>query len=69
MLRDRERREYAVMLAPYLIGIAVLIALPTLVTLALAAHRVRPHPAHASSASRTSAISGATRSFQVSATR
>jgi multiple sugar transport system permease protein len=36
MLRDRERREYAVMLAPYLIGIAVLIALPALVTFALA---------------------------------
>ena len=36
MLRDRERREYAIMLAPYLIGIAVLIALPALVTFALA---------------------------------
>jgi multiple sugar transport system permease protein len=36
MLRDRERREYAVMLAPYLIGMAVLIALPALVTFALA---------------------------------
>jgi multiple sugar transport system permease protein len=36
MLRDRERREYAVMLAPYLIGIAFLIALPALVTFALA---------------------------------
>jgi multiple sugar transport system permease protein len=36
MLRDRERREYALMLAPYLIGIAVLIALPALVTFALA---------------------------------
>jgi multiple sugar transport system permease protein len=36
MLRDRERREYALMLAPYLIGIALLIALPALVTLALA---------------------------------
>ena len=36
MLRDRERREYALMLAPYLIGIALLIALPALVTFALA---------------------------------
>ena len=36
MLRDRERREYAIMLAPYLIGIALLIALPALVTFALA---------------------------------
>ena len=36
MLHDRERREYAVMLAPYLIGTAVLIALPALVTFALA---------------------------------
>jgi multiple sugar transport system permease protein len=36
MLRDRERREYAVMLAPYLIGITLLIALPALVTFALA---------------------------------
>jgi len=36
MLRDRERREYALMLAPYLVGIAVLIALPALITFALA---------------------------------
>jgi multiple sugar transport system permease protein len=36
MFRDRERREYALMLAPYLIGIAFLIALPALVTFALA---------------------------------
>ncbi len=36
MLRDRERREYALMLAPYLIGITILIALPALVTFALA---------------------------------
>ena len=36
MFRDRERREYALMLAPYLIGIAFLIAVPALVTFALA---------------------------------
>ena len=36
MIRDRERREYAVMLAPYLIGMAVLIALPALATFAIA---------------------------------
>jgi multiple sugar transport system permease protein len=36
MIRDRERREYALMLAPYLIGIAVLIVLPGVVTFALA---------------------------------
>jgi multiple sugar transport system permease protein len=36
MLRRTERREYAIMLAPYVIGIAALIALPGLITFSLA---------------------------------
>jgi multiple sugar transport system permease protein len=36
MLRDPERREYAVMLAPYLLGIALLIAVPAAITFGLA---------------------------------
>ena len=36
MIRDRETRHLALMLAPYLIGIAALIALPAVVTFALA---------------------------------
>ncbi len=36
MARDHERREYAVMLAPYLIGITVLIVLPAAITFGLA---------------------------------
>lgn len=36
MIRDREARHLALMLAPYLLGIGVLIALPALVTFALA---------------------------------
>jgi multiple sugar transport system permease protein len=36
MIRDRERRHLALMLAPYLLGIAVLIAFPAIVTFALA---------------------------------
>jgi len=36
MIRDRERRGLALMLAPYLIGLTVLIALPAAVTFALA---------------------------------
>jgi multiple sugar transport system permease protein len=36
MLRRTERREYAIMLAPYVLGITVLIAFPALITFALA---------------------------------
>ena len=36
MLRDHERREYALMLAPFLLGIAVLVAIPAVVTFGLA---------------------------------
>ena len=36
MLRRTERREYAIMLAPYVIGMTVLIALPAAITFALA---------------------------------
>src|SRR5688572_20899022 len=36
MLRDPERREYALMLAPYLLGIALLIAGPAAITFGLA---------------------------------
>jgi ABC-type sugar transport system permease subunit len=36
MLRRTERREYAIMLAPYVIGITVLITLPALITFGLA---------------------------------
>jgi multiple sugar transport system permease protein len=36
MLRNREQREFAIMLAPYLFGMAILIALPAIVTFALA---------------------------------
>jgi multiple sugar transport system permease protein len=36
MIRDRERRHLALMLAPYLLGLAVLVALPALVTFGLA---------------------------------
>ena len=36
MLRDRERRELVLMLAPYLVGIAALVALPAVVTFGLA---------------------------------
>ena len=36
MIRDRETRHLALMLAPYLFGLAVLIALPALVTFGLA---------------------------------
>jgi multiple sugar transport system permease protein len=36
MLRRTERREYAIMLAPYVIGITLLIALPGLITFGLA---------------------------------
>jgi multiple sugar transport system permease protein len=36
MLRDRERREHALMLAPYLFGVGALIALPAAITFGLA---------------------------------
>ena len=36
MLRDPERREYALMLAPFLLGIAMLIAVPAAITFGLA---------------------------------
>jgi multiple sugar transport system permease protein len=36
MLRDPERREYAVMLAPYLLGVGLLIILPAAITFGLA---------------------------------
>ena len=36
MLRDRERREYALMLAPFLLAITVLVAIPAAVTFGLA---------------------------------
>jgi multiple sugar transport system permease protein len=36
MFRRTERREYALMLAPYVLGIAILIALPGLITFGLA---------------------------------
>jgi multiple sugar transport system permease protein len=36
MLRGNERREYAVMLAPYVFGIAILIVIPALITFGLA---------------------------------
>jgi multiple sugar transport system permease protein len=36
MLRDPERREYAVMLAPFLLGIALLIVVPAAITFGLA---------------------------------
>jgi multiple sugar transport system permease protein len=36
MLRDRERREHALMLAPYVLGVVLLIALPGAITFGLA---------------------------------
>lgn len=36
MFRDRERRETAIMLVPYVIGLAVLVALPAAITFGLA---------------------------------
>ena len=36
MFRDRERRESAIMLAPYVVGLAVLVALPAAITFGLA---------------------------------
>ena len=36
MFRDRERREFAIMLAPYLLGLFVLVVLPAAITFGLA---------------------------------